>query len=100
MGLASSSKAADFTASPENRVYPYLLEEAVTRPDQVWCTDVTYIPASGLFVPGGDHALVQPLGFVLEFCRTRWSASFCCEALEEALKQVRPRLFTDQGSQF
>ena len=30
---------------PENRVYPYLLRGlAVTRPDQVWCTDVTYIP--------------------------------------------------------
>ncbi len=30
---------------PENRVYPYLLRGlAVSRPDQVWCADVTYIP--------------------------------------------------------
>ena len=57
--------------------------------------------ASGLFVPGGDHGLVQPLGFVLELSNTL-EPSFCCEALEEALNRYDPpEIFnTDQGSQF
>ena len=53
---------------PENRVYPYLLRgRAVSRPDQVWLRGCHLYPdASGLFVPGGEHGLVQPPGFVLE----------------------------------
>ena len=46
MGLAVIyQKPRTSQPHPENRVYPYLLRGlAVTRPDQVWCTDVTYIP--------------------------------------------------------
>ena len=46
MGLAVIyQKPRTSRPHPENRVYPYLLRGlAVTRPDQVWCTDVTYIP--------------------------------------------------------
>ena len=46
MGLAVIyQKPRTSRPHPENRVYPYLLRGlAVTRPDQVWCTSVTYIP--------------------------------------------------------
>jgi putative transposase len=46
MGLAVIyPKPRTSQPQPENRVYPYLLRGlAVTRPDQVWCADITYIP--------------------------------------------------------
>ena len=84
-------------------MYPYLLRGlAVTRPDQVWCTDVTYIPMRRGFL-----YLVAIMDWY-----SRWvlswrlsntlEPSFCCEALEEALNRYDPpEIFnTDQGSQF
>ena len=84
-------------------MYPYLLQGlAVTRPDQVWCTDVTYIPMRRGFL-----YLVAIMDWY-----SRWvlswrlsntlEPSFCCEALEEALNRYDPpEIFnTDQGSQF
>ena len=104
MGLAVIyQKPRTSQPHPENRVYPYLLRGlAVTRPDQVWCTDVTYIPMRRGFL-----YLVAIMDWY-----SRWvlswrlsntlEPSFCCEALEEALNRYDPpEIFnTDQGSQF
>ena len=88
---------------PGHKIYPYLLRGVeVTRPNQVWATDITYIPMARGFVY---------LTVVLDWYSRRalsWrvsvsmEASFCIEALEEALaKHGRPEIFnTDQGSQF
>jgi putative transposase len=88
---------------PGHKIYPYLLRGVeVTRSNQVWATDITYIPMARGFVY---------LTVVLDWYSRRalsWrvsvsmEASFCIEALEEALaKHGRPEIFnTDQGSQF
>jgi putative transposase len=88
---------------PENRIYPYLLRGlAITRPNQVWCADVTYIP-----MPKGFLYLVAIMDwFSRKVLAWRLSntmlADFCVEALEEAMaRHGRPEIFnTDQGSQF
>ena len=88
---------------PEHRVYPYLLRDMqITRPNQVWCADITYIP-----VQRGFLYLVTIMDWasrhVLSWCLSNsLDASFCVAALEEALQTYgKPEIFnTDQGSQF
>ena len=82
---------------------PYLLGKlAVTRPDQVWAMDITYIPMARGFVYlaavvdwFSRRVLAWRLSITME-------AAFCVEALEEALSRYgTPEIFnTDQGSQF
>jgi putative transposase len=86
-----------------HKVYPYLLRDLpVTRPNQVWAMDITYIPMARGFVY---------LAAVVDWFSRRvlaWRLSitmeveFCLEAVEEALaKHGNPEIFnTDQGSQF
>jgi putative transposase len=93
------------TSKPEpgHRIYPYLLRDlAVTRPDQVWAMDITYIPMARGFVYlaavidwFSRRVLAWRVSITLE-------AAFCVEALEEALARFgKPTIFnTDQGSQF
>ncbi len=88
---------------PGHKIYPYLLRGlAITRPNQAWAMDITYIPMAKGFVY---------LAAVLDWFSRRvlsWrlsitmEAAFCVEALEEALaKHGKPQIFnTDQGSQF
>jgi putative transposase len=86
-----------------HRIYPYLLTDLpITRSNQVWCTDITYVPMERgfgyLIVIMDWHSrkvLSWRLSNVLE-------TDFCVEALEEAIKRYgRPEIFnTDQGSQF
>src|SRR5688572_3548660 len=88
---------------PGHKIYPYLLRGiAITRPNQVWAMDITYIPMAKGFVY---------LTVVLDWFSRRvlsWrvsitmEASFCVETLEEALaRHGKPEIFnTDQGSQF
>jgi putative transposase len=88
---------------PGHKIYPYLLRGLeITRPNQVWAMDITYIPMARGFVY---------LAVVLDWASRRvlaWrvsitmEASFCVETLEEALaKHGKPEIFnTDQGSQF
>jgi putative transposase len=91
------------TPNPEHKVYPYLLRDvAVTRPNQVWATDITYVPMAHGFM-----YLVAVLDWwsrkVLAFrVSNSLEAGFCVEALKEALaRHGRPEIFnTDQGSQF
>jgi putative transposase len=88
---------------PGHKIYPYLLRGLeITRPNQVWAMDLTYIPMARGFVY---------LAVVLDWFSRRvlsWrlsitmEAAFCVEALEEALaKHGKPEIVnTDQGSQF
>ncbi len=103
MGLeAIYPKPKTSQAHREHRKYPYLLRGLVIdRPDQVWCSDVTYIRLLQGFVYlvvimdwYSRYVLAWRLSNTLD-------ASFCVEALEEALSRSRPEIFnTDQGVQF
>ena len=89
--------------APGHKVYPYLLRNlAVTRPNQVWAMDITYVPMARGFVYLAavvDWFSRRILTWRLSITLT---ADFCVEALEEALgRHGRPDIFnTDQGSQF
>jgi putative transposase len=93
------------TSAPNlaHRIYPYLLKNLlVERPNQVWATDITYIPMKRGFVflvAILDWATRRVLAHRVS---TSMSTDFCVEALEEALANYgRPEIFnTDQGSQF
>jgi putative transposase len=88
--------------APAHRIYPYLLRGLrIERVHQVWAADITYIPMARGFL-----YLVAVMDWVSRYVLA-WrlsnllEASFCIEALEEALRQGRPAIFnTDQGSQF
>ncbi len=88
---------------PVNRIYPYLLRDVVIeRPDHVWCADVTYIPMRRGFlylVAVMDWYSRKVLAWRLS---NSLDASFCVEALEDALQHFGPPAVfnTDQGSQF
>ena len=89
--------------APGHKIYPYLLRNLpVTRPNQVWAMDITYIPMARGFVY---------LAAVVDWFTRRvlsWRLSitlevgFCIEAVEEAMEKYgKPDIFnTDQGSQF
>lgn len=85
-----------------HKIYPYLLRNVeITRPDQVWSSDITYIPMrQGFFYLTAvidwysRYVLAWRLSNTLD-------GSFCHEALDEALACKRPEIFnTDQGAQF
>jgi putative transposase len=88
---------------PGHRIYPYLLRNLpVTRAGQVWSADITYLPMRRGFaylVAIMDWASRKVLSFRLS---NTLDASFCIEALEEALTRYdAPEIMnTDQGSQF
>jgi len=87
----------------EATIRPYLLGNlTITQPNQVWASDITYLPMAHGFlylVAILDIASRKVLAFRLSNTLT---ADFCVEALEEALgKFGAPEIFnTDQGSQF
>src|SRR5215472_14923256 len=104
MGLAAVYQHPRTTVPhPEHRVYPYLLRGlTITRPDHVWCADITYIPMRRGFlylVAIMDWASRKVLAWRLS---NTVDADFCIEALQEAMVRYgRPEIFnTDQGSQF
>jgi len=88
--------------APGHKIYPYLLNGMkITRPNQVWATDITYIPMARGFL-----YLVVIIDWYSRYVLS-WrlsntlDAGFCVEALEEALRKGRPDIFnTDQGAQF
>jgi putative transposase len=88
---------------PEHKVYPYLLRGLeITKANNVWCADITYIPMARGFcylVAIMDWASRKILSFRVS---NTLDTSFCMEALEEALRNYgTPDIFnTDQGSQF
>ncbi len=103
MGLAAIyQRPRTSRPAPTHRIYPYLLRGLrIERVHQVWAADITYIPMARGFL-----YLVAVMDWVSRYVLA-WrlsnllDASFCIEALEEALRQGRPEIFnTDQGSQF
>ncbi len=104
LGLAGMAPGpATSKPHPEHTIYPYLLRGvAVTRPNQVWSTDITYIRLA--------HGFAYLVAIIDWYSRRvlAWrlsntlEAGFCVDCLEDALRvQGRPAVFnTDQGSQF
>jgi putative transposase len=104
MGIAAlGPKPRTTQPAPGHKVYPYLLRGmTIDRPNQVWATDITYIPIGRGFlylVAIMDWASRAVLTWRLS---NTMDSSFCVEALEEALARFgEPEIFnTDQGSQF
>lgn len=105
MGIQSTApKPNTSKAHPEHKVYPYLLKGLVIdRPNQVWCSDITYIRLKGGFVYltvvmdwYSRYVLSWEISVTLE-------ESFCISSLERALRcyRIQPEIFnTDQGSQY
>ena len=88
--------------APGHRIYPYRLRNVViTRPDQVWSSDITYIRLRAGFI-----YLVAVMDWFSRYVlsweiSTSLDSAFCCSALDRALRQGRPEIFnTDQGAQF
>ena len=88
--------------APAHRIYPYLLRGvAITQPNFVWSTDITYIRLAHGFV-----YLVAIMDWYSRYVLA-WRLSnsletrFCVEALDQALSSAAPAIFnTDQGAQF
>jgi putative transposase len=104
MGLeAIYQKPSLSRPNPEHRIYPYLLRKlTVDHPDQVWATDITYVPIEGGFIYlcavidwYSRYVLAWELSNTLD-------ASFCVRAVQRALTaHGTPEIFnTDQGCQF
>jgi putative transposase len=89
-------------ADKESKKYPYLLNGVVlTRPNQVWSIDITYIP-----IKGGFLYLVAIIDWFSRYVPA-WRLSntldtrFCLDALADALQLGEPEIFnSDQGVQF
>ncbi|BDV36388.1 transposase (plasmid) [Methylocystis iwaonis] len=89
--------------APGHKVYPYLLRGVkIERPNQVWATDISYIPMRRGFVYITAVVDVFSRRVLAYRVSITMEAAFCVEALEEALaKYGKPEIFnTDQGSQF
>lgn len=104
MGIQSiAPKPNTSKAHPAHKIYPYLLKYLkVICPDQVWCTDITYIP-----LPTGFVYLTAVMDWYSRYVfswevSVTMDSSFCVSALESALRtHGTPEIFnTDQGSQF
>ncbi len=104
MGLKSVAPTPNTSRpAPAHKIYPYLLRDLdICRPNQVWCTDITYIR-----MPGGFVYLVAIMDWysrkVLSWeVSASMDDSFCVSALERALRLYpKPEIFnTDQGAQF
>lgn len=104
MGIKAIYRKPNTSAPhPAHPVYPYLLRnKVIDRPNQVWATDITYIPMSRGFVylcAVMDWASRKVLAWRLSNTLT---TDFCVEAVQEAIcRHGTPEIFnTDQGSQF
>jgi putative transposase len=104
LGLAGMAPGPNTSRPhPQHKVYPYLLRGVVvTKPNQVWSTDITYIRLA--------HGFVYLVAVIDWYSRKvlSWRISntldtvFCVDCLEEALQRFgNPEIFnTDQGCQF
>jgi putative transposase len=104
MGIeALGPKPCTSKPQPGHKIFPYLLRNMIIeRPNQVWATDITYIPTGSGYlylVAIMDWASRAVLSWRLS---NTMDVSFCISALEEALARFgKPEIFnSDQGSQF
>ena len=104
MGIeALGPKPCTSKPQPGHKIFPYLLRNmTIERPNQVWATDITYIPVGSGYlylVAIMDWASRAVLSWRLS---NTMDVSFCISALEEALARFgKPEIFnSDQGSQF
>ena len=103
MGLqAVGPKPSTSQPAPEHKIYPYLLRGlTISRPNQVWSCDITYVPLANGFMYliaiidwFSRYVLAWQLSNTLE-------GHFCIQALQQALQRGQPEIFnTDQGAQF
>lgn len=89
-------------STPDHKKYPYLLRNLdISHPDQVWCTDITYIRLNQGFV-----YLVVVMDWFSRYVlsweiSTTLDKAFCIRALEKAMMTSTPEIFnSDQGMQF
>lgn len=103
MGIGAIYPRPRTTVSEKaHKKYPYLLRSLkIIRPNQVWCTDITYLATESGFL-----YLVAIMDWFSRFVIS-WrisngmDASFCVEALEEAMANQKPEIFnSDKGGQF
>jgi putative transposase len=103
MGLeAIYPKRSTSRGAPGHKIYPYLLRNvAIVRPDQVWSSDITYLPLR--------HGFLYLTAVIDWYSRyvLSWrlsntlDGSFCRDALDDALARGTPEIFnSDQGAQF
>ena len=94
MGMeATYRRPRTSVANSEHRIFPYLLRDlAISRADQVWCADITYVPVSqGFFYLvavmawATRHVLSWRLSNTMD-------ATFCIGALDEALLRASPEI--------
>lgn len=88
--------------NPEHPVYPYLLRDIIiTRPNQVWSMDITYIRLGKGFVYLAAVIDWHSRYVIAWRLSNTLTADFCVECLEDALQYGKPEIFnTDQGCQF
>jgi len=88
--------------APGHKVYPYLLRDiAITRPDQAWASDITYIPLQHGFLYLTAVMDIYSRNVLSWRLSNTLAGDFCIEALDMALSQSQPEIFnTDQGAQF
>ena len=103
MGLVTLyPKPKTTLTNKEHTIYPYLLRKVtITCPNQVWSTDITYLPMARGFM-----YLVAIIDWYSRYV-VSWEVSntmestFCITALKRALQRQQPEIFnSDQGSQF
>jgi len=103
MGLeAIYPKPGNYRSVSEHKIFPYLLNGLViNRRDQVWSSDITYIPMRYGFLY--LTAIIDWYSrYILAWkISNSLDTSFCLDALDEALQLGKPEIFnTDQGAQF
>lgn len=103
MGIEALRRPKTSKRAPGHVIFPYLLRKLpVTRPNQVWAMDITYIPMArgfGYLAAVVDWFSRKVLAWRLSITM---DTAFCIEAVEDALARFgKPEIFnTDQGSQF
>lgn len=101
--IALYPKKKTSVVNPAHKIYPYLLRDlTIDRPNQVWCTDITYIPMAKGFVylvAIMDWHSRKVLSWQLS---NTLDTDFCIEALDDAITKFgKPEIFnSDQGCQF
>jgi putative transposase len=103
MGLqAIGPKPSTSKPMKGHKIYPYLLRDLkIERINQVWATDITYIPMAKGFMYLMAVIDIYSRKVISWGVSNSMDTDFCCSVLKEALQTATPSIFnTDQGSQF